>query len=307
MKRLLQLIPILFGITLLSYALMQTASGDTVDVIMQKRGIIMTEENMAALRHEMGLDQNFFIQYFTWLGKIFTGDMGYSYFKNTDVFPLFMKALPNTLLLTLSSIVMTVLISIPLGIWAAIKQNKITDYVIRFISFIGNAMPGFFVALLLLYIFALKLGWLPVMGNNGFVSIILPTMTLAIAMSAKYTRQVRATVLEELNKDYVTGAKARGLKGRTIIFANVLKNSMLTIVTLLALSIGSLLGGTAITENIFMWPGVGRLAVEAIGNRDYAVIQVYVIWMALIYVIINLITDIVYHVLDPRIRIKGEG
>ena len=305
MKRILQLIPILIGITLLSYALMQTASGDTVDVIMQQRGMVMTEENQALLRHEMGLDQPFIVQYFQWIGKIITGDMGYSYFKNTDVFPLFMKALPNTLLLTLSSILTTIFISIPLGILSAVKQNKVTDYVIRFFTFIGNALPGFFVALMLMFVFALQLGWLPVMGNNGFVSIILPTLTLAIAMSAKYTRQVRATVLEELDKEYVTGAMARGLKGRTIIFANVLKNSMLTIVTLLALSIGSLLGGTAIVESIFMWPGVGKLAVDAIGNRDYAIIQVYVIWMAIIYVVINLITDIVYHFLDPRIRIKG--
>jgi peptide/nickel transport system permease protein len=306
-KRLLQLIPILLGITLLSYALMQTASADTVDMIMQKRGMILTPENQALMRHEMGLDQPFIIQYFQWLGKILTGDMGYSYFKNTDVFPLFMKALPSTLLLTLSSIVTTICISIPLGIISAVKQNKITDYIIRFFSFIGNALPGFFVALMLLLIFALWLGWLPVMGNNGFVSIILPTLTLAIAMSSKYTRQVRATVLEELNKDYVTGCLARGLKGRTIILANVLKNSMLTIVTLLALSVGSLLGGTAITESIFMWPGVGKLVVDAIGNRDYAIIQVYVIWMAIIYVGINLITDIIYHFLDPRIRLRGEG
>ncbi|MDD5953153.1 MAG: ABC transporter permease [Oscillospiraceae bacterium] len=307
LKRLLQLIPILLGITLLSFALMQTASGDTVDMLIQKQGMTVTPEAQEAMRHEMGLDQPFIVQYFQWLGKILTGDMGYSYVKNTEVFPLFMKALPNTLLLTLTSIVTTICISIPLGVVSAVKQNKVTDYIIRFFSFIGNALPGFFVALLLLYIFALQLNWLPVMGNNGFQSIILPTLTLAIAMSAKYTRQVRATVLEELSKDYVVGCKARGIKGHVIILANVLKNSMLTIVTLLALSIGSLLGGTAITESIFMWPGVGKLAVDAIGNRDYQIIQVYVIWMAIIYVVINLITDLIYHFLDPRIRIKGEG
>lgn len=306
-KRVLQLIPILFGITLLSYALMQSASADTVDMMMQKRGMLLTPENQAVMRHEMGLDQPFFLQYFQWLGRILTGDMGYSYFKNTDVFPLFMKALPSTLLLTLSSIVVTVCISVPLGILSAVRQNKITDYIIRFFSFIGNALPGFFVALMLLLVFALWLGWLPVMGNQGFVSILLPTFTLAIAMSAKYTRQVRAAVLEELNQDYVMGCLARGIRGRTVIFRNVLKNAMLTIVTLLALSIGSLLGGTAIVESIFMWPGVGSLVVDAIGNRDYAIIQVYVIWMAVIYVGINLLTDLIYHFLDPRVRIQGEG
>ena len=305
-KRLLQLILILFGITLLSFALMQTASGDTVDAIQQQMGTSMSEEAKAALRHEMGLDQPFIIQYFQWVGKIFTGNMGYSYIKNQEVCPMFMQALPNTLLLTLSSIVTTILISIPLGIWSAVKQNKITDYVIRVCTFIGNAMPNFFIALLLIYVFALQLHWFPVMGNNGFISIILPTLTLALAMSAKYTRQVRATVLDELNKDYVIGARARGIKERTIVLAHVLKSSMLTIVTLLGLSLGSLLGGTAIVESIFMWPGVGKLAVDAISSRDYQVIQVYVIWMAIIYVAINLITDIVYHYLDPRIRIQGE-
>ncbi len=163
-----------------------------------------------------------------------------------------------------------------------------------------------FIALLLIYVFALQLHWFPVMGNNGFISIILPTLTLALAMSAKYTRQVRATVLDELNKDYVIGARARGIKERTIVLTHVLKSSMLTIVTLLGLSLGSLLGGTAIVESIFMWPGVGKLAVDAISSRDYQVIQVYAIWMAIIYVAINLITDIVYHYLDPRIRIQGE-
>ncbi|MFQ9440364.1 MAG: nickel ABC transporter permease [Acutalibacteraceae bacterium] len=300
MKRLLQLILILFGITLLSFALMQTASGDTVDAIQQQMGTSMSEEAKTALRHEMGLDQPFIIQYFQWVGKIFTGNMGYSYIKNQESFPCLCKHCPTLPALTLSSIVTTILISIPLGIWSAVKQNKITDYVIRVCTFIGNTMPNFFIALLLIYVFALQLHWFPVMGNNGFISIILPTLTLALAMSAKYTRQVRATVLDELNKDYVIGARARGIKERTIVLAHVLKSSMLTIVTLLGLSLGSLLGGTAIVESIFMWPGVGKLAVDAISSRDYQVIQVYVIWMAIIYVAINLITDIVYHYLNYK-------
>lgn len=166
-------------------------------------------------------------------------------------------------------------------------------------------MPGFFVALLLMYLFSLKLGWFPVMGNGqGWKSIVLPTLTLAIAMSAKYTRQIRATVLEELKKDYVVGARARGVRERKILVGSVLKASMLTIVTLLSLSIGSLLGGTAIMESIFMWDGVGKMAVDAILTRDYPVIQVYVVWMAIIYVMVNLVTDIIYHYLDPRIRLQ---
>lgn len=306
-KRLLQLLVILFGITLLSFALMQTASGDTVDAIVQQSGAAMSEEAKIALRHEMGLDQPFYLQYLHWIANIFTGNMGYSYVKNQAVFPMFMQALPNTLLLTLSSVLLTVFLSIPFGVFAAVRQNKFTDYLIRIGTFIGNAMPNFFLALLLIYIFALQLHWLPVMGNNSFISIILPTLTLSLSMSAKYIRQVRATVLDELDKQYVVGARARGIREHVIIWAHVLKSAMLTIITLLALSIGSLLGGTAIVESIFMWPGVGKLAVDAISARDYQVVQVYVVWMAIIYVAVNLITDLIYHYLDPRIRIQGEG
>ncbi len=306
-KRLLQLLVILFGITLLSFALMQTASGDTVDAIVQQSGAAMSEEAKIALRHEMGLDQPFYLQYLHWIANIFTGNMGYSYVKNQAVFPMFMQALPNTLLLTLSSVLLTVFLSIPFGVFAAVQQNKFTDYLIRIGTFIGNAMPNFFLALLLIYIFALQLHWLPVMGNNSFISIILPTLTLSLSMSAKYIRQVRATVLDELDKQYVVGARARGIREHVIIWAHVLKSAMLTIITLLALSIGSLLGGTAIVESIFMWPGVGKLAVDAISARDYQVVQVYVVWMAIIYVAVNLITDLIYHYLDPRIRIQGEG
>ena len=303
LKRILISIPVLIGVVLIIFIMLRIIPGNPVTTML---GEHVNQAVIDKVSREMGLDQPFIIQYFQWVGKIFTGNMGYSYIKNQEVFPMFMQALPNTLLLTLSSIVTTILISIPLGIWSAVKQNKITDYVIRVCTFIGNAMPNFFIALLLIYVFALQLHWFPVMGNNGFISIILPTLTLALAMSAKYTRQVRATVLDELNKDYVIGARARGIKERTIVLAHVLKSSMLTIVTLLGLSLGSLLGGTAIVESIFMWPGVGKLAVDAISSRDYQVIQVYVIWMAIIYVAINLITDIVYHYLDPRIRIQGE-
>ena len=233
-----------------------------------------------------------------------TGDMGISYVSGKNVFDTFVSKLPATLLLTVLSIVATVVISIPLGIWAAVKHDRFTDYFLRFFSFVGNSLPNFFVALLLMQIFSIRWKILPVISNGTTVqSAILPTLTLAIAMSAKYMRQVRATVLEELNKDYVLGAKARGVRGSVTLWRSVLKSSMLTIITLLALSIGSLLGGTAIIESIFMWDGVGKLAVDSITMRDYPMIQAYVVWMAIIYVMVNLITDILYHVLDPRIRL----
>ena len=219
----------------------------------------------------------------------------------------FAEKLPATILLTVSSVLLTMLIAIPLGIISAVKHNKWSDYLIRFLSFIGNSMPNFFAALVLMYFFSIKLGWLPVITtDNVALSLVLPTLTLAISMASKYTRQVRATVLEELNKDYVIGARARGVRGSVIIWKNVMKSSMLTIITLLALSIGNLLGGTTIVETIFMWDGVGKMAVDAITMRDYPIIQAYVAWMAIIYVVVNLITDIIYHYLDPRVRLGGD-
>ena len=200
--------------------------------------------------------------------------MGVSYVSGRNVFGTFVSKLPATLLLTALSIVATVLISIPLGVLAAVRHDKFTDYFLRFFSFVGNALPNFFVALLLMQVFSIHWKLFPVISSGTTLqSAVLPTLTLAVAMSAKYMRQVRATVLEELNKDYVTGAKARGIRGRVVLWKSVLKSSMLTIITLLALSIGSLLGGTAIIESIFVWDGVGKLAVDAITMRDYPLIQ----------------------------------
>ena len=302
-KRLLQLIPVVLGITFLSFAMMRVAGSDAVIELYGDKGAV-AQEIMDAKRAELGLDQPFLMQYGSWLKGLLTGDMGTSYVSGKNVFHTFVSKLPATLLLTALSILATVVISIPLGIWAAVKQNRFTDYFLRVFSFVGNSLPNFFVALLLMQLFSIRWKLLPVISKGTTVqSAILPTLTLAIAMSAKYMRQVRATVLEELNKDYVLGAKARGVRSGVTLWRSVLKSSMLTIITLLALSIGSLLGGTAIIESIFMWDGVGKLAVDSITMRDYPMIQAYVVWMAIIYVVVNLITDILYHVLDPRIRL----
>ena len=302
-KRFLQLIPVLLGITFLSFAMMRAAGSDAIIELYGDKGAV-AQEIIDAKRAELGLDQPFLVQYGSWLKGLLTGDMGVSYVSGKDVFGTFVSKLPATLLLTALSIGATVVISIPLGIWAAVKHDKFTDYFLRFFSFIGNSLPNFFVALLLMQLFSIKWKLLPVIsGGTTLQSAILPTLTLAIAMSAKYMRQVRAAVLEELSKDYVLGAAARGVRGRVILWKSVLKSAMLTVLTLLALSIGSLLGGTAIIESIFMWDGVGKLAVDAITMRDYPLIQAYVVWMAIIYVMVNLVTDILYHVLDPRIRL----
>ena len=303
LQRIVQLIPILIGITFLSFAMMRIAGSDAIYELYGDKGAV-SQEIIDAKRAELGLDQPFLTQYLAWLGGFLTGDMGISYISGRDVFQTFISKLPATLLLTALSIAVTVLISIPLGVLAALRHDRWIDYLLRIFSFIGNSLPNFFVALLLMQLFAIRFSLFPVIADGvNLSSAVMPTLTLAIAMSAKYMRQVRATVLEELNKDYVSGAKARGIRGRVIVWKNVLKSSMLTILTLLALSIGSLLGGTAIIESIFMWDGVGKLAVDAITMRDYPLIQAYVVWMALIYVLVNLITDLLYRFLDPRIRL----
>ena len=222
-KRLLQLIPIIIGITLLSFAMMRMAGSDAVTRMYESSGNIVSEEVIEKARESLGLNKPFIVQYFIWLGGLLRGDMGTSYISGKEVFATFVSKLPATLLLTLMSIVFTVAVSLPLGILAAVKQNKVTDYIIRFCSFIGNSMPNFFIALLLMNLFAIQLGWLPVMSSGtSFISGIMPTLTLGISMAAKYTRQVRATVLEELDKDYVTGLKAKGVRGGVILWGSVL-------------------------------------------------------------------------------------
>lgn len=294
---------------------MYLAGGDAVTATFENQGVVVSQEIIDAKKHELGLDKPFIEQYGTWLVGLMTGDMGVSYVSDKEVFATFTSKLPATIVLTIVSVLLTIVISVPLGILAAVKQNRFTDYLIRVLSFIGNSLPNFFVALLLILVFSVCLGWFPVVsssiGKTGLASLsiqgtILPAFTLAIAMSSKYTRQIRATVLEELNKPYVIGARARGISERTILIKHVLKSCMIMIVTLLALSIGDLLGGTAIVETIFQWDGVGKLAVDSITMRDYPLIQAYVVWMAIIYVMVNLVADLVYHRLDPRVRLGGE-
>lgn len=305
-KRLLHFVLIVLGITGLTFLLLHSVSGDAVDILYDN-ATGASEAVKDATRNKLGLNDPQFIQYVRWLGHMVQGDFGVSYISGNRVSDTFMSKLPNTIYLTLTSIVLTVCISIPLGIIAAIKQNTWADYLIRFLSFIGNALPGFFVSLLLILFFSVKLNWFLAVGGEGIKSIILPTLTLAFAMSAKYTRQIRTVVLEELGKDYVIGARARGVKETVILYGSVLKCCMPAIVALFALSFGSLLGGTAIIESIFLWDGVGKLALDAIMMRDIPMIQAYVIWMSLIYAVVNVIADISYRVLDPRIARGKEG
>ncbi len=301
-SRLIQLVPILFGITFFTFAMMQFAAGDAVDIIYEQSGSV-AEEIKAARRAELGLDKPFLVQYGNWLKGILTGDLGRSFISGKLVFETFAEKLPATFELMFVSILLTIFFATPLGILAAVNQNRPLDYLIRTLSFVGNSLPNFFVGLLLIYFLALKLKLLPIIGQN----VIMPALTLTIAMGAKYTRQIRAVVLEELNKPYVVGARSRGVSEFTILTKSVLRSTLIVIITLLALSTGSLLGGTAIVETIFMWDGVGKMAVDAILMRDYPLIQAYVVWMAIIYVVINLLADLLYRWLDPRVKYGGDS
>lgn len=301
-KRIIGTIPILIVVSFISFALMNLASGDPAEIILTSQGTVVTPELLESVRGEMGLDKPFINQYFSWLKGVIHGDLGNSYATGIEVTEELKEHLPYTIILASSSMILTLIVSIPLGIISAIRKDKFIDGIIRAFTFIGNSIPGFFLALILLLIFSLRLKWLPILSESGIRSLVLPTVTLSVSMISKYIRQIRSVVIEELEKGYVKGARARGVKESIIIYGNVLNNIMITVITLTGLSIGSLMGGTAVVESIFLWPGIGSVLLNAIANRDYPIIQGYVLWIAVIFIIINLITDLLYRVFDPRVR-----
>ena len=302
--RIIQIVIVLFGISFFTFLLTYLAPGDPAQIMLTSSGVMPTEETVQALRETFGYNDPFLVQYFRWLGNALHGDFGTSFSLNKPVVDLLLARLWPTLKLALFSMVLMLAVSVPLGMLSAVKENTWVDNIVRGVTFVGVSMPNFWIGLLLMLIFCVKLGIFPVISSAGdFKSMVLPAVTLAIAMSAKYTRQVRTAILEELHQDYVIGARARGVPERKILWGNVFKNSLLPLVTMLGLSIGSLLGGTAVVEVIFSYPGLGNLAVAAITANDYNLIQGYVLWVALIYMVINLIVDISYNFIDPRIRL----
>ena len=303
--RLLQIIVVMVGISFITFFLTYLSPGDPVKNMYLSMGQMPSEKVIEQTRSSMGLNDPFLTQYFRWLGNCLHGDFGTSYSLHKPVTGLLLERLGPTLKLTALSLVMMLLLSVPLGVLSALYKNSFVDYLARGLTFIGCAMPNFWVALLLMLAFCVRLTIFPVISANAdFKSLFLPALTLAIAMASKYTRQVRATVLEELNQDYVTGALARGVRKSQIIWKNVFPNALLPLVTMFGLSVGSLLGGTSVVEIIFSYPGLGNLAVTAITSSDYNLIQGYVLWMALIYMVINLIVDASYIYIDPRMRIE---
>ena len=306
LKRLLRLIPVFLGVTILAFLLTGLSSVDAVDLKESSSGGVMSEAEKEALREELGLNEPKAVQYLQWLKNALRGDFGESYVSGKPVLVSFCEKLPATIALAALALAMTVCLSFPLGILSVKYQNMWADRSISLFCFAGNSFPGFFTALLLLYFFSLKWNLFPVLSmGKGWKSCVLPAATLAVSMTAKYTRQVRSAVLAELEQEYVAGARARGLSENRILFGSVLKSVLLRMVTLLLLSAGSLLGGTAIVETIFMWNGVGKMAVDAVSMHDIPVIQAYLVWMAAIYLLLHLIADLLMGALDPRAKLEG--
>lgn len=306
LRRTAQFLAVLLAVSFLTFALMHAAGSDAVLQRMERTGTVLLPETVAAERAALGLDRPFLAQYGSWLAGVLTGDLGRSYVSGRAVGPLFLSRLPATLLLTAAALLLTAAVSVPLGVYAAVRQGRRADRLIRGLSFLGNSVPGFLIGLLLLYLFAVRYPVFSVLPAKGSLSgVVLPAATLAAAMSAKYVRQVRTAVLEELGKDYVTGARARGVPMGIILRRSVLRAALPSLLTLGALSLGSLMGGAVVVESLFRWDGVGRMAAEAVFMRDYPVIEAYVLWTAFFYGAANLAADGLCRLADPRMR--GEG
>lgn len=308
MLRIGQIMLVLLGISFITFCLVMLSPGDPVrQMIAGNEDIMVSQAEIEALRHELGLDKPFLFQYLDWLGRALQGNLGFSYMVKRPVIDELLHCLPATVLLAGTSSLIMLVTAVPLGIYSAVKRNSVVDYLVRTLTFIGVSIPNFWMGLMLLWIFGLQLRMLPIVGGRvSPETLILPALTLGIVMAAKYTRQVRTAVLEELNQDYVVGARARGMSKSHILWKEVLPNAMLPLITLFGLSFGNLLGGAAVVEIVFSWPGLGYLAVQSIIYRDFQLVQGIVLWIALMYMVINLLVDISYNYLDPRLRKAGK-
>ncbi|MDO4323505.1 MAG: ABC transporter permease [Lachnospiraceae bacterium] len=302
MHSLVQTLILVIGITFLSFTLSYLSPGDPAEQMLKKGGMMVSEEALQKKREELGLDKPMLIQYGIWLKNLVKGDLGNSYKSRKAVAGELARTLPNTAALAGLSMLLVIVIATPVGILCAHDQNGVFDNIWRAVTYLFSSLPSFFVSLLFMYIFALRLKWLPVIGSNSWKGIIMPALVLSLTLSSWYIRQVRAIVLREMERGYLDGLRSRGIPQRRILFRHVLKNCMLPLVTLFGISLGNMMGGATIVESIFSWPGVGKLAVDSITARDYPMIQGYVVWMALIFLVINFLVDWSYRFLDPRVR-----
>jgi peptide/nickel transport system permease protein len=304
-RRLTMLVPVLLGVTALVFMTAHLAPGDPVLMML---GDEYTEADYLRLRHELGLDRPLMAQYVIWLGKALTGDLGKSTTGGVPVIGEIIARFPTTLTLTLGAMVIAVSIAIPLGVWTATRKDSVLDNVGRVLSMLGVSMPAFWLALLLLLlVFAGNLQWFPIGGGmeeHGFKAMILPSIALGTRLAALATRMTRASMLEVLRQDYIRTAQGKGLAEHSVYYRHALKNALLPVITVIGLQFGTLLGGAVVTETVFALPGLGRLLFTGINHRDYPMIQGCVLIIALAFVSANLLADLVYGYLDPRIRFE---
>ena len=298
-KRLLGTIPVVFGVLLLTFLLVHAVPGDPVEVML---GESASSADRTQLQADLGLDKPIAFQFASYLGKLAQGDFGVSIHSKKPIADLLAERLPATAKLALLALTIAISIGLPLGIIAALKFRHWPDKLATLLSLSISAMPHFWLGPMLMMVFALWLGLLPVSGMESGTAIILPALTLGFGLAAILTRMTRASMLEVLHEDFIRTARAKGLTERTVILRHALRAALLPIVTVLGLQLGSLLAGTVITETVFAWDGIGRLLVESIEKRDYPVTQACVLVIALVYVLVNLVTDVIYTKIDPRVR-----
>ena len=298
LRRLLQMIPVIFGITLIVFVLVRV-SGDPVVLLLPEEA---TREQIDQLREALGLDRSIPEQYLIYMRDLIRGDFGTSLrYSNQAALPIVLERLPATLQLTLAALLVAVVVSFPAGIIAATNRNRWPDAGATGFAVLGEAMPNFWLGIMLILVFGVQLGWLPVSGRGGIESLVLPAVTLGTALAALLTRLMRSSLLEVLNQDYVRTATAKGLRRRMVLIKHAVRNALLAYVTVLGLQVASLMAGAVVTEQVFAWPGIGLLAIQAINSRDMAVIQGVVIVAALIVMSANLLVDLLYALIDPRI------
>jgi ABC-type dipeptide/oligopeptide/nickel transport system permease component len=301
LRRTLLLIPILFAVITIVFAFLRLIPGDPVEAML---GESARAADVAAMRKELLLDQPLLKQYFHYLGGVFRGDLGNSWNTRVPVASAIMTRLPATLELAVGGMTIAILIAFPLGILAAKSVNRWPDRIAMVMAVAASAIPHFWLAPLLILLFSIYLGWFPVSGTGTPLHAILPSLTLGLALAAILVRMIRSSMLEELQSDYIRTARAKGTSERAILWKHALPNALLPVLTILGLQFGSLLTGAIITETIFSWPGIGRLLIQAIYSRDYPLVQGCILIFAVLYAFVNLLVDILYGALDPRIQFK---
>lgn len=297
-KRLLEFIPVLFIISFIVFALVYIA-GDPVALMLPEDA---STEDIENLRIALGLDQPFIVQYGKYFIGLVTGDFGESFRYNTAALPLVLERLPATLELAVAALTIAIVVSIPLGIWSATRKNTPIDLLATGAAVIGKAMPNFWLGIMLILFFSVILGWFPVSGRGTFIHLVLPAVTLATGIAAEMTRLIRSNMVEILSQDYIRTAKSKGLKKFFIVYKHAFRNSLIPVITITALQTSTLVGGALITETVFSWPGLGQLLIQAVNTRDMAIVQASVFVISILVIVMNLLADIAYRLLDPRIK-----